>query len=378
MTVLIHALGATMGGAVRHLTSFLPALGKADQRQSYVVLVRESFPDVPTAENIRLKRIPDAAATAWGARVVADSIGLPLRLAREKVSAVVSLTNFGPIWAPVPHIVFQRNQIYYCPYYLDRIGGRLRIETALRRRLAVESMKRADLIVTPTDAMGQMIQDRCPQTRGRAFRTIYHGFSQSVMRDPLDSAPAQLLASGAGVKLLYPTHPAVHKGFEVLFDMLAALKAEGLSMCLFTTISPDDWPDGVAAYQRRIKQLNLRDNVVFLGRVPQGQMGAVYAQCSLMVYPSLCESFGFSMIEAMGYGLPIVAAGTATNREVCQSAASYYSPLDAAAGARAIIDALDPGVSERLRAGAATRLVSFDWSWARYAREFVQAVGSVV
>ena len=31
----------------------------------------------------------------------------------------------------------------------------------------------------------------------------------------------------------------------------------------------------------------------------------------------LCESFGFSMIEALGERLPIVAAGTAVNREIC-------------------------------------------------------------
>ena len=163
--VLIHALGTNMGGAMRHLTNFLPELSKRDANREYVVLVRESFPALDVAENIRLERVPDKACSSWVKRIASDVFALPRRLKREKFSAIVSLTNFGPIWSPVPHILFQRNPVYYCPYYLQRIGGRLKVETALRRRLTVVSMMRADLIVTPSQAMREMIQEVCPETR---------------------------------------------------------------------------------------------------------------------------------------------------------------------------------------------------------------------
>src|SRR5262249_12854860 len=165
--ILIHALGANMGGAMRHLTNFLPELGRWDAKREYVVLVRESFPALHVMNNIRLERVPDKACSSWVKRLASDVFALPLRLKREKFSAVVSLTNIGPIWSPVPHILFQRNALFYCPYYLQSIGGRLKIETALRRRLAVASMMRAALIVTPSYAMGAMIREACPQTRSR-------------------------------------------------------------------------------------------------------------------------------------------------------------------------------------------------------------------
>lgn len=38
MKILIHALGATMGGAMRHLSGFLPELGRQDQSNEYVVM----------------------------------------------------------------------------------------------------------------------------------------------------------------------------------------------------------------------------------------------------------------------------------------------------------------------------------------------------
>jgi glycosyltransferase involved in cell wall biosynthesis len=375
--VLIHALGANMGGALRHLTNFLPELGRCDAKREYVVLIRESFSALDVAENIRLERVPDQACSGWLKRIASDVFELPRRLKREKFSAVVSLTNIGPIWSPVPHILFQRNALFYCPYYLQRIGGQLKVETALRRRLAVASMMRADLIVTPSYAMGEMIREACPQTRSCRFHTLYHGFAKEALAEPLDEKFVRLLFAKKGARLLYPTHPAQHKGFEALFDILARLKTEGLEFCLFTTISSDDWPGGVSAYEHRVRELGLDDNVVFMGRVPQRQMGALYKQSDLMVYPSLCESFGFSMIEAMGYGLPIVAADIAINREICSEGALYYSPFDAVAGFKAIRDALEPAVTKKLRERGGARVAAFDWSWRRYASEFVGMLGLV-
>lgn len=377
MKVLIHALGASMGGAMRHLTGFLPQLGRQDANREYVVLVRESFPVLDVAENIRFERIPDRACSAWVKRITGDTVELPRRLKRDRFSAIVSLTNFGPVWSPVPHVFFQRNALLYCPYYLERIGGRLRVETTLRRRLAVASMMRADMVVTPSYSMGEMIREICPQIPRRRFRTLYHGFTDEALADPLDERLAQMLASTKGTKLLFPTHAAVHKGFDVLRDMLARLKVDDMEFCLFTTIARDDWPQGVEAFERSIRESGLTDRVVFMGRVPQRQMGGLYTQCDLMVYPSLCESFGFSLIEAMGYGIPIVAADTGTNREMCKEAALYYPPLDAERGAATVRKALDTAVAGRLREAARKRIREFDWSWRRYAREFVELIEAV-
>ena len=180
------------------------------------------------------------------------------------------------------------------------------------------------------------------------------------------------------MRLFYPTHPAPHKGFTVLFRALADLKRRGIAATLFTTVQREDWPEHVVEYERQIAELDIADRVVFMGRVPQKQIGALYEACDLMVYPSLCESFGFSMIEAMGHALPIVAAGTAINKELCAGGALYYEPLSAKEAADRIEEALLPSVRARLIAGGKARVDSFDWSWDRYAREFVSLVDNVL
>jgi hypothetical protein len=207
-TVILHALGARLGGAERHLGNFLPALARQDPTGRYVVMVPDSFSAPGSTGNIEVRRVPDRVAAGWLARPLHDVLRLPRQLARDDISAIVSLTNFGPVWSPVPHILFQRNALYYCTDYPDRIGAALRIETALRRRLAFESMKRADVIVTPSDSMAAMIRHRHPALETRRFETLRHGFSLDAFNDrAAPGAPSEVEREGR-LRLLYATHPA--------------------------------------------------------------------------------------------------------------------------------------------------------------------------
>jgi len=377
LKILIHALGADMGGAMRHLSNFLPELGGVDRKNEYCVLIRESVPLPYISENIKIVSMKDNTAESWLARVGHDVLLLPARLKRDGYSCLVSITNFGPIWSSIPHVFFQRNAIYYCPYYFERVNGRLKVEASMRRRLALSSMMRADIIVTPSQAMADMIRDMCPETASRSFKVLCHGFSRESLKDPLDAKFEKLFSNKKGVRLLYPTHPAPYKGFEILFDTLAILQKMGIEFTLYTTVSRDDWPEGVRRHERQVAGLDLKKRVVFMGQVPQGQMGALYSRCDLMVYPSLCESFGFPMIEAMGFGLPIVAADTKVNREICGGGAIYYPSLDPESAATAICEAMKPDVNRRLVEAGKDRMEGFDWSWRRYAREFVELVESI-
>jgi glycosyltransferase involved in cell wall biosynthesis len=295
MKILIHALGACMGGALRHLTNFLPELGKVDPNNEYVVLIRESIPAIETSENIQQQRVPDKEAASLPSRIIGDLVKLPINLKKENYNLIVSLTNFGPIWTPVPHILYQRNPTYFCKYHLDNIKGNEKRKLLMRRFLVVEAMKRADIIVTPSNAMAEMIKETCPSVRNKNFQTIYHGHDNQSLQSTPDEKLKKLLDFDVH-KILYPTHAAPHKGFDILFKILYNLKKSVPNFVLFVPMNSKDWPEGIKKSKQMISELNLMDNVIFLGEVPQKQMGYLYQKCDLMIYPSLCESFGFSMI----------------------------------------------------------------------------------
>lgn len=62
-----------------------------------------------------------------------------------------------------------------------------------------------------------------------------------------------------------------------------------------------------------------RNKVRFLGRVPREEMNKVYQNSDVLVFPSLCEGFGFVIPEAMNYGLPVIATQNTVAPEMIKS-----------------------------------------------------------
>jgi glycosyltransferase involved in cell wall biosynthesis len=365
-----------MGGAVRHLTNFLPRLKTVDGEREYIVLTRDGIM-LPPVPGVSIHNISRVYAVNAPARLAFEWLVTPFLIRRLGIGCVVSLTNFGPIWAGVPHVNFQRNPLYYCPAYLRRLNRKGRMVTGLRRAIAVATMRHATVIVTPSSAMAAMIRSKVTGLQESRFKTLYHAFSIDSIAAALDPVVRARVVAARGIRILYPTHPAPHKGFDQMFEILSYAKKNGADFTLFTTVERGDWPEGVKGYEAQVKALDLQDRVRFLGRVAQQQMGELYRMCDLMLYPSLCESFGFSMVEAMGCGLPIVAAGTSVNREICGDAAEYYEPEDPKDGWRVLSATMGDAKRAELRNRGLARSCVFPGDWDQYAQNFVAILESV-
>jgi glycosyltransferase involved in cell wall biosynthesis len=104
----------------------------------------------------------------------------------------------------------------------------------------------------------------------------------------------------------------------------------------------------------------------WLGFVPSRDLGVLYADATVVVYPSLEEGFGFPVLEAMAQGAPVVtSAGTATE-EVAGDAALLVDPLDTEAIAHAIGRVVDDHDLAR-RLGEAGRARAAIYTWERTA-----------
>jgi glycosyltransferase involved in cell wall biosynthesis len=371
MRVLINALGATMGGGLRHLTNFLPALASASDSHSYEVLMRSSISVPCESRRIRLTRWDDERAASSLHRGLADLVSTGMRARRYDV--LVSLMNFGPILCPIPHVIFQRNALYYSREYRATLHSRARFELMLRRRWTIESMRFASVVVTPTDSMATLIQEDCPGLRRCRFQTLYHGFdSGSFGHEHPVAAPFEVIGRPV---LLYSAHLGRYKNFEVLLRSLPHLKPFYPEIRLVLTFGPADHRNDFEYYRKLVRDLHVEQNVVFAGRVGQQEMARFYRAADIFLFPSLCESFGFPLLEAMGFGIPIVASDIPSNRELCGAAASYFGVHDDRACADRIRQVLeDKCVARSLISQGEVVLRQFDWSWKRYAREFASII----
>jgi len=60
--------------------------------------------------------------------------------------------------------------------------------------------------------------------------------------------------------------------------------------------------------KRFAEKLKLGDQICFAGRIGRDEMPLYYAMCDLFVFPSMYESFGYVVLEAMASGKPVVVS----------------------------------------------------------------------
>ena len=97
--------------------------------------------------------------------------------------------------------------------------------------------------------------------------------------------------------------------------------------------------------------------------VPYEKIESVYRDTDIFLFPSLVESFGHPLVEAMASGLPIIASDTTVNREICGDAAVYFDPQNASDFAQSIMLVReDVELRSKLRENGLLRVRTiFDW-----------------
>ena len=109
----------------------------------------------------------------------------------------------------------------------------------------------------------------------------------------------------------------------------------------------------VASLHSLAAELGISDDVVFVGGVPLEETVRFYRAADVFVYPSLNETFGLPILEAMACGCPVVTSDTSAMPETAGGAAVLADPRDPASIARAIIEAIGPdGIACATRAAA--------------------------
>lgn len=157
--------------------------------------------------------------------------------------------------------------------------------------------------------------------------------------------------------LLYPARPWPHKNHARLLEAFLEIRRMRPELRLLLTGVGHDrrsLPDGVEA--RPVSGAELVD---------------LYRRAACLVFPSLYEGFGLPPVEAMACGCPVAAADVGSIPEVCGDAAVLFDPLDPAAIAAGVDEALTRSVelSERGQRRAAT----FTWDETARAHDRIYA-----
>lgn len=114
--------------------------------------------------------------------------------------------------------------------------------------------------------------------------------------------------------------------------------------------------------QPEIDRLALNDRIIMTGRVSEIEKHALYQHATLAIAPSLNEGFGLPILEAMAYGIPVIASNCTSHPEVAGDAALLVEPTEEAMTEAIIRLASDTGLRADLARRGRHRALQFPWS----------------
>jgi glycosyltransferase involved in cell wall biosynthesis len=277
-------------------------------------------------------------------RVLYEEVGLPLRAWRYDLLYCVA--DICPPVAPVPVVVLMRNlNIYDRRFYA---GFRTRALFWLARMGAPH----ARFAVFPSQAAADAIRVTVPLREDRVA-VVPYGVSEASFavgeRTPSDVP-----------YLFLPAAPERHKNIATLIEALRFVSDGSLELWIAGSSLHD--PAHCRELEELAARLGLRHRVRFLGPLPYSEVLSYYRGAVAFVFPSLLETFGHPLLEAMLARAPVVASDIPTFREIAGDTALYFPPLDAKVLA-AQIDAVrgDPAATQRRVARACERASEFSW-----------------
>lgn len=161
--------------------------------------------------------------------------------------------------------------------------------------------------------------------------------------------------------LLYVGALTPRKGLDVLVDAVAALPP---TLPPLVVAGPDG--HGASEVRAAVAGSGAADRVRFLGRVSDEVLDALYAHATVLCHPSEAEGFGIPVLEAMAFGVPLLAGSTPQAHELAGDgdAGVLVAPRDVGAWTAAI-EALLADEGERARLGRRGVERARDWTWER-------------
>jgi len=247
---------------------------------------------------------------------------------RSKTHIVFSSANYAVLFSPKKQLLLLREGGLFNPLYknhiLPKLGIIYRIESRLRRWLMLASARHANVVMIPSETMRDWVLTAAPFLKHKMKVNLYGGdldkFRVSKRRKWKQDGTLRLLY----VSVYYP-----HKNPMDAVNAVATLNDMGLKTHITITMNYDQfrpWRGGEEEWSKMHKKLN--SSQLTVGSIDFKLLNEAYRDHDIMVFPSVSETFGHSLVESMAAGIPIIAADTLTSREVCGPAALYYPAFD--------------------------------------------------
>jgi hypothetical protein len=382
------------GGIAAYLRAMIPALVQLGHRITVFTHSREQNGEVSPCEGVRVLnlRLPNLHWYCSRIPVLGRLVSLPLRqlewsrafsaavaelMARDPLDVLESL-ELGALFlasrSPVPLVI----RLHGSDHVFRKYSGQ-KLDTGSRWNHWLERAvwRRARAITSPSHFQAREVTEEMNWPAQR-IDVIANPIAPKVLAEGMASSsppPQPSPTRGEGEKLPPPLWGRAGVGGDMVLytGRLAAVKGtvpllasipmvqQRCPQARFVLAGPWQMPDSPQKWGLE-RSSELGDQAVtWLGHVPWRKLMDCYRRASLFVMPSYYETFGISCLEAMAFGLPVVATRAGGLPEVVEDGVTglLVPSGDSAALADAICRLLaDADLRRRLGEAGRERVVS--------------------
>jgi len=225
---------------------------------------------------------------------------------------IVHWTNqiLPPMYIKVPLVI----SVWDLAHLNFREDGVSHISAYIKYNIILRiALRKAARIICHSEFIAEEVKERF-QIKDSKLEVIYPALNQAFKRD----AQGDCLADGSGY-ILYVGTNQLRKNVSLLVEAYSLLVKRGVKNKLFLKCSFSSAE--MLSLKEKLFYLGVPpENVVIKQKVSSLELNNIYRSSAVLAYPSLYEGFGLPLLEAMSFGLPVVALNMGTMKEVVSDA----------------------------------------------------------
>lgn len=312
MRLVLDAVGNKSGGGAIVLLELLNAMACFEGISHITVFTSPAaLREFEIPETAKLKVIDVPIAESAGGRFFWAWRGLDRALKEFACDAFLGMNGIGSLNHQFASLVLVQQSLPYSREALRRYSMLFRFRMRVIQWITCRSVKAANHVLVQTEAMRELLSKKTRIQRNRisvfmpnARRLVAN--AESLRLDYLKRDPNRK-------RFLYVGGNAPHKNLEVV--------TKGLE------ILPVSQRPSWYATLHESSILCQHGSAICLGTLTWPELCEAYRNVGAVVMPSLSETVGLPMLEAMSVGTPVLAADRPYAHAVCEDAAVFFDPL---------------------------------------------------
>lgn len=309
-----HGMDMVAIELIRHLQ-------QVDQTNSYFVFVNDMEDPgvIEETENFKIIPLKKSPYPLW------EQIHLTKAVDKYQIDVLHCTSNTAPVGCRSKLVLTLHDIIYLEKINLREGTWYQRLGNLYRRWNVPKIVKRAEKIFTVSHYEQKRIMEHFNMSENEVA-VVYNGVSPHFM--PINQEVQLAIKKKYQLPesfMLFLGNTDPKKNLKGVLKALNLLQQRGVPFP--DLVMPDFGEDLLKSLLGDLGALSLLPKIKLTGYIPNVDLPAIYAQSRLFLYPSLRESFGLPILEAMACGCPVITSNSSSMPEIAGDAALLVDPF---------------------------------------------------